>query len=152
MNFETFQTPRRTPDTIRSRAPDYDPFAVIQGRLRPFPHARYEASENSIEVYPVAIGGFRVVFRELEDSFQVACDGWYAHFEFADEAVACFLQALSPAARLRVVFRGQTPCRWQLEVRGAEHWRSLAERARLFTPFWRRASVEYLQNHLLEAA
>lgn len=152
MSCETFEMPRRIPDGIRSRVPDYDPFAVIQARLRPFPQARYEASENAIEVYPVAVGGFRVAFRELEDSFQVACDGWYAHFEFADEAVASFLQALSPAVRLRVVFRGQTPCRWQLEVRGAEHWQSLVERARPFTPFWRRASVVYLQNHLLEAA
>ena len=140
------------PRALRSRVPDYDPFAVIQGRLRPYPQAQYEASKNSIEVYPVTASGFRVVFRELEDSFQVACDGWYAHFEFADEAVACFLQALSPAARLRVVRRGQTPCRWQLEIREADSWRSLVERARVVAPFWRRRSIVYLQNHLLEAA
>ena len=130
----------------------YDPFAVIQARLRPYPQARCELTQDAIVVHPVAATGFMVIFRELADSFQVACDGWYAHFEFADEAVTCFLDALSPATRLRVTLRGRTPCRWQLERRIAERWLPLVERARVWSPFWRHRSVVYLQNHLLEAA
>jgi hypothetical protein len=103
-------------------------------------------------VHTVAATGFTVIFRELADSFQVVCDGWYAHFEFADEAVTCFLDALSRATRLRVTLRGPTPYRWQLERRVAERWLPLVERARVWSPFWRRRSVVYLQNQLLEAA
>ncbi len=129
-----------------------DPFDVIHARLRPFPQARVETYANGLEVQPLDALGFPVTFAEVDSGIRVTCDGWYGYFASPDQALKCFFQALSPAARLRVTIRGTTRCRWRLELESDNGWTPLVERARLAIPFWRRPAIHYLQNRLLEAA
>ena len=145
--------PRKRPGTVPYRsADDDDPLAVILARLRPYPQAQVETYTNGVEVFPPGQRGFPVSIAELERGFRVTCDGWYAYFHSAEEALRIFFKALSPAARLRVTVRGTTRCRWRLELETIDGWRPQVERARLVIPFWRPAAVQYLQNHLLDAA
>lgn len=141
------------PGTVQFHSPETgDPFAVIQARLRPYPQTQIESYANGIEVRPRKATGFPVTFAELDNGFRVTCDGWYAYFASADQALDCFFKALSPAARLRVTIRGSTRCRWRLELQTDSGWKPLVQRSRLAFPFWRRSEIRFLQNHLLEAA
>jgi hypothetical protein len=145
--------PRRKAGTVPYRSPEEDdPLALILARLRPYPQAQLETYANGVEVVPPGPMGFPVTFAEVDGRFRVTCDGWYAYFRSPEEALTCFFKALSPAARLRLTLRGTTRCRWRLELQSVGGWAPLVERVRIAIPFWRRAEVRYLQNHLLDAA
>lgn len=73
--------------------------------------------------------------------------GWHEHFDNPKEAVNCFLFGLSDKARLRVIERGGKFSSCSLEyVNEQGHWVSDSTTGSLFTPFWRKKTIKYLQN------
>lgn len=115
------------------------------------PEASYEIKGNYIAVHPASPGGFAVTLIAAEQGHTVYFNGWHEEFASEDEALSCFIFGLSPACRLKVQRRGDTPQKWTVEWFKDNEWREDSIVGLLFFPFWWRVDVVYLQNSLIEA-
>ncbi len=130
-----------------------DPIEMLQQKLARHPELRYESTDNSITVAPPSDEGFSVSFFATPIEYVVYFEGWHEHFETVEKALDCFSFAYSGQCRLRVVYRGSTAVRWELQSRDIDGWVSDTEVGLLLIPFWRRRRVVYLHNpNLLEPA
>jgi hypothetical protein len=129
-----------------------DPIAAIQATLRKYPQAQVELSAKKVVVLPTESTGFAVTFEDLGGRYRVSCAGWHEDFKSSASASDRFALGLSSACRIKVWRRGGMAHRWQLEVRMRGQWVADGVVGLRIFPFWRRAEIIYLQNHLLEAA
>jgi hypothetical protein len=103
-----------------------------------------------IEVRSKSESGFPVRVYERDGQDSIHFSGW--HEDASDEAETLNMVALglSKSARLKVASRGGRDYSWTLESWEEGQWRPVSETALIFFPFWRRRSVRYLQNPVVE--
>src|SRR5918996_4804532 len=123
---------------------DGDIIEAIQGKLRRYPHVRYEASPSHILIFPLDDTGFRVEVLVFLWSYLVRCEGWYSQFARAEDALECVEHALGVTTRLEVWLRGRTAYRWILQRRRKQGWSTVSDRRSLLVPFWRRRRIVHL--------
>ena len=123
----------------------------IKTELERCPHVKYAINGNQVSVEPEDDSGFTLVFVDDSDEYVVHFDGWHEHFTDMKEAIDCFGFGLTAACRLAVLYRGATPVRWTLEVFEDGAWIPYSTTGLVFTPFWRRKRVAYLQNRFVSA-
>ena len=78
----------------------------IKARLIKYPHAKYQADVNSINVSPTSDEGFTVSLIADQNTYTVSFDGWHEDFHDRDEALNCFAFGLSADCRLKEYRRG----------------------------------------------
>ena len=124
-----------------------------------FPLAQVEYDETSITYLPSASDGFAVRLvvcpRVPQDRYSVYFNGSHEEFARPKDAVMMFGFGLSTGCRLREYARMESPYRWVVEVWDdmTEVWKPDWEIYALTKPFWqfwRRPTVRYLQNHLID--
>lgn len=123
----------------------------IRQRLSRYPDVRYTVDTAGITIHAPGPEGFDVSLATSPGGYTVAFDGWHEEFTSEADALDCVAFGLSVACRLRVEYRGGTPCRWTVEALEGGQWRPDSTTGLLLTPFWRRRRVAYRQNRLLSA-
>jgi hypothetical protein len=113
------------------------------------PPISFEIAEGVLRVPRADENGFDVSLRKEEGFCEVYFDAWHEVFEDEEEAVRCFLFGLSKECRLRVESRGGADCTWTVEHKRGDDWISDSTTGLLFSRFWRRKQVRYLQNRRL---
>lgn len=116
---------------------------VRDGLKKHRPDLRYAEPAGMIVVPASAPNGFDV---SISEDLRVGYDGWHEHFGTPDEAIECFALGLSNRCRLRVTYRGDSACKWTLELLEDGCWVEGSTTGLLFFPFWRAPRVEYRQN------
>jgi hypothetical protein len=122
----------------------------LGARLGVHPQLRVEGGKRWLRVLPARLNGFVVEMEESGGRIEVRLDGWRERFRDPDEAVECFLFGLCRDCRIRVHSAGKRDFRWTLQYRHGPYWISDTTRRSLLRPFWRRRSVRYLRNDLIE--
>jgi hypothetical protein len=128
------------------------PIATLQAKLIRYPHVRYRIAANRIVIAPVDAHGFEVQLVDAGAQWLVQFEGWHESFEAAADALECAALGLSDACRLAIELRGRCACKWTLQVRAGDGWRSISTVGLLLVPFWRPRTVVYRQNRVLLAA
>lgn len=94
--------------------------------------------------------GFDVGLAVMDDEFTVFFEGWHQHFDSEDEALACLRWGLSKSCRLKVVKRGGTPISWTTQYIHDGAWIDDEVTGLILIPFWRRKSIVFKQNNVLD--
>lgn len=127
-----------------------NPLNNIKTRLQKYPQVRYESDATSIYVLPDNPEGFTVGLAIHTNSFTVSFNGWHEEFAHEDGALNCFAFGLSSACRLKEHQYGDVPCRWTVEAKRDGQWVEDSTTGLLVFPFWRKKTIRYLQNSLIE--
>jgi len=90
--------------------------------------------------------GFDLSIHDDATEWTIVFDGGHGHFDSAERAIECFLLALTPRCRLRVVEWGGTPCSWRLEAWKEGRWALVQWTGSFLVPFWRRRVTKVFQN------
>lgn len=122
-----------------------DAIAEVKRRLQAS-GLTFTETADSIEVAPSNPSGFPVALFVEPKGFAVHFGGWHEHFESAREAVNCFSYGLRGDCRIRVVYRGRTPCKWTLEHHREGQWVAESTAGSFLIPFWRRRRETVLRN------
>ena len=122
----------------------------IKSKLSKYPAARYQSNTSSISVLPNSTDGFAVdIVVNGNNHYTVSFNGWHEDFEDEDEAKNVFAFGLSDECRLKECRRGSFAYKWTLESLEHGEWIEQSTTGLLIFPFWKKASVHYLQNNLL---
>ena len=124
----------------------------IKAMLSKYPNIRYESSASSIKVSPLSDDGFEVLLTVNREGYTVFFNGWHEEFIDQDDALNCFAFGLSDECRLKEYRRGRFPYKWIVESRENGKWIGDSTTGLLLFPFWKKAEVRYLQNHLIKSA
>lgn len=104
---------------------------------------------DEVVAAPATADGFEVRLRMVHDrSFVVSFEQWRQTFDRAEDAYDCFEYGLSDSCRLKVVYRGDAPERWQVEKREFGMWAPGHAVTRRSWALWRPRRVEYRQNRV----
>jgi len=123
----------------------------IESKLQRCPLARYVTADGTITVEPATSTGFSVWLTEKNTRYTVGYDGWHEEFGDESDALDAFAFGLSEECRLKVVQRGCSDCAWVVEGKdGDGKWNEDSTTGMLLTPFWRKKSIVYRQNHLIK--
>ena len=127
-----------------------DAFDKIRSKVQEYPGLVCEIEGDSLSIEPVEDSGFTVWITRKRPGFTVGYSGW--HEEFDDEGLAldCFAFGLSDECRLRVTKRGGKPVAWTVESKQKGQWTQDSTTALLLFPLWRRKTVQYLQNRVIQ--
>lgn len=95
---------------------------------------------------------FDMEFSENFHEYTLRFAGWEGHFikSNLDDALNCFIYALTHHCRVKVFTRGNTNYKWQLQFREQGKWVVYTTRYRILYPFWRPARIRYLRNNALQ--
>ena len=130
-----------------------DLIAEIKRRLVGYPELSYTETDNWLEVAACSPTEFSVGISIDPGEYTVYFEGWHQHFDSPDEALDWFAMGLiSGTCRLVVIYRGDTPVSFTLEVREEERWTSHSTTGLIFRPFWRRKRTVCLTNPQRAAA
>jgi hypothetical protein len=122
----------------------------IENRLSKYSGVRYKATTSSITVFQNAPDGFSVGLEvNPGNKYTISFDGWHEDFEDQEEALNVFGLGLSDECRLKEYRRGAFRYKWTLESLEDGEWTEQSTTALLLFPFWKKASVRYLQNKVL---
>ena len=114
------------------------------------PRTQYQITNTFLRVAPNNLNGVEVILRKISDmTYEVSLDGWHEPFWNYEEARKCFLSVLTGRFRIKRLRKGDFPFCWTLEHFAESQWRVVSTTRLLFYPFWRRTTVEYLQNEPL---
>ncbi len=123
-------------------------FKAIKKKLLKYPDLKYEQDDNSLAVMPE--GGFTVSIYENETGYTVCLEGWHKEFSDHDDALNCFAFGLSDQCRLKILQRGRFPYKWTLQYLEGDDWVDDTTTGLMFFPFWRKKTVVYLQNNVIQ--
>ncbi len=125
---------------------------AIKEKLGKYPNVSYEATDNSITVFPLSDNGFEVTLYVFEqkggEGFTVFYNGWHENFQTSEEALDCFAFGLTSECRLKETSRGGRAYRWTIEFMEDGEWQEGGTTALFFVRFWNRKHERYLQNNL----
>jgi len=122
----------------------------IENKLRKYPSARYSRVGDTITVEATDGDGFSVWLTEKKPGYTVGYDGWHEEFDDEEDALNAFAFGLSDDCRLKVVRRGSSDCAWTVEGKNEDgNWIGDSTTGLLMTPFWKKKSIAYRQNHLI---
>lgn len=108
-----------------------------------------EETETSLTVIQTGEKRFPVTFHCLESGFKVQIKGLHKLFLAEEDALDYFASSLSDDCRLKVVMVGDTEYKWYLEVKEGKEWITENYSEIALFPFWKKKSVEYYQNNLI---
>ena len=104
---------------------------------------------DEIVVPAAGADGFEVRLRMANDrAFVVMFEQWRHDFDRAEDAYDCFEFGLSDSCRLKIVYRGGEPERWQVEKREFGMWAPGHAVTRRSWALWKPRRIEYRQNHV----
>ncbi len=129
---------------------------LAEAILKQYPDLSYSVEDGGITVAPPTSDGFSVSLwlDEQGGVIWVYIDGYDGgYFGIEDECTAlnCFVWCLTDRCRLKVEKRGDRVSAMKAEVRDEEwNWSWNMRISVPFVPFWRKKSVEYRQNSVIE--
>ncbi len=130
---------------------------LAEAILKQYPDLSYSVDEDGdITVAPPTSDGFFVELYDNGEEIWVCVDGaygWLFHIEAQAECAAlnCFVWCLTDRCRLKVEKRGDRVRAMEAEFRDGKDWNGSGMRIQvLFVPFWRKKTVEYRQNSVIE--
>lgn len=121
----------------------------LKEKLDKYPQLKYDLEGSSISVLPE--NGFTVWLSENEQSYTVGYDGWHEEFSSKEEALNCFAFGLSADCRLKVSKFGNTAYKWIVQYHQDEEWHNDSTAGLIFVPFWRKRTVVYLHNAVINS-
>ena len=125
----------------------------IENKLRKYPSALYSRVGDTIKVEATDGAGFSVWLTEKKPGYTVGYDGWHDEFDDVEDALNAFAFGLSDDCRLKVVRRGNSDCAWTVEGKNEDgNWIGDSTTGLLMTPFWKKKSISYRQNHLITSS
>ncbi|MCO7222721.1 hypothetical protein [Pleionea sp. CnH1-48] len=129
------------------------PIEEIKSKLKKYPNVKFEEKENYICVIPDSENGFDVWFREDEREYTIGFSSWHEHFDKNElkDALNCFVWGLSDACRLKVYLRRGKEYKWQVQSLEDGVWVTFSTTSLFNFSFWRRKTVKYKTNALIEA-
>ena len=101
---------------------------------------------SSLTVRRLAPTGFDLTLHDDRVEWTVELDGAHVHFDSAEDALQCFLFALTPRCRVRVTEWGGVPSSWAFQASKDGRWESWHRTWVLVFPFWRRRATRVFQN------
>jgi len=122
----------------------------IKEKLEKYPQLKKEIGNNYIIVYPETKDGFQVRIDEKSSKYILSFNGWHEEFNNPDEALNCFAFGLSSECRLKVYTRGDFEYKWEIQSLKDNQWISDSETGLLFSPFWKKKKIKYLQNNTVK--
>jgi hypothetical protein len=126
----------------------------IKQKLKAFPQLKYEETSDGIRVSSEDEKGFEVgLVCGVEDGYYVYYGGWHEQFskDEAEDAIGCFLWGLTDNVRLKVKSRGSFQYHWTVQYFEKGKWTYWGCVGLLWFPFWRKKTIRYFQNNLIEA-
>ena len=125
----------------------------ILEKLKNHPDIIYSVTDNSVTVTPHDNNGFPVTLTCCGDNyFVVAYDFWHEEFNNEKEALNCFLFGLSDECKLKVSKSGQRLFKSTVEFCDNGVWTASSTTGRINFTFWKKTTVDYLQNHFIKKA
>jgi hypothetical protein len=122
----------------------------IKAKLAKYPDTSFRIEGNSIFVCPEGENGFEVGLIQAEGEYTVCFEGWHETFSNENEALNCFSFGLSTKCRLKEFRYGDFAYKWVVESNQKGSWIEYGTTGLLLFPFWRKKSVVYLQNQLVD--
>jgi len=126
---------------------------LAEAILKQYPNLTYSVEGGTITVAPPTNDGFSVSLSvdEPEGEFVVSFEVWALGMENECAAINCFVWGLTDRCRLKIEKRGDKASVWEAEFKHGNDWIGVGRRIyMIFVPFWRKKSVEYRQNSLIE--
>lgn len=131
----------------------------IREKMTKFPEAHIEHNASSITYHPSSPDGFTVRLTvEIDagwEEYTVYYNGSHEEFTHRATAIQAFGFGLSTGCRLREYVRSGHPVRWVVDTWSTERhrWEADWDVVRWFLAFalfWRRPTMRYLQNRLID--
>ena len=128
---------------------------LAEAILKQYPDLSYSVEDGSITVAPPTSDGFSVSLRLDEQArdiwvYVAGYDGGLFDIEDECAALNCFVWCLTDRCRLKVEKRGDRRSALEAEYRDGEEWNWCMRMSVTLVPFWRKKSVEYRQNSVIE--
>lgn len=125
-----------------------DPIAELKTKLAGHSKLEFDEVLGGIRIHPPVPNGFAVEVHDDSDSWTVFLGnaGFHETFDTAEETLEFVAWCYSGEARVREVWRGDSPAKSVLEVFEDGKWRSTSETTLIFVPFWRRRRETILAN------
>ena len=121
-------------------------------KLKDYPDINYEHTDNSVTIIPKDENGFMVdLTAHSENAFTVSFDFWHEEFEKEEEALNCFSFGLTKTCRIKRTKRGPQPFIWTVQYLDQGIWKDDSTTGLFNFKFWKRKSVDYLQNDLIKS-
>ncbi len=124
--------------------------ATLLSKLEKYPQLNYQINNNCITIDVPTVNGFTVWLSVNKSDYTVGYDGWHEKFDNEESALNAFAFGLSNQYRLATEKRGKTACKWVLEFKDGDEWKTDSETGLIFIPFWRKKSIEYRQNNIID--
>jgi hypothetical protein len=93
--------------------------------------------------------GFEVGLVVHGSEYLVSFDAWHVELASEAEALNLFALGLSDHCRLKEYRRGAFAYKWTMEYLADGEWTEDETTGLLVFPFWRKATMRYLQNRIL---
>jgi hypothetical protein len=117
-----------------------------------YPHIKYEIKDNVLTVPSADKNGFEVgVYLESKEWVVFGGKAWHEHFSDEEAALNCFGCCLNNKYRLKTYFSGNFEYKGTLERLEDGQWHEIDTIGLLFYPFWRKRTIKYLQNNLVDS-
>jgi len=123
---------------------------ILIRKIEKYTDAKFKTEDDYLEVIPQNNEGFPVGIYDCGNELTVSYGGWHTQFTDQNEALDCFVFALSKQCRLEVYFRGSYEYKWTVQHLDNEKWNDVDTTVQIFVPFWRPKYIKYLQNTLWE--
>jgi hypothetical protein len=122
----------------------------IKEKLEKYPQVKKNIGKNYLIIYPETKNGFQVRIDVGTSKYTVSFNGWHEEFSNPEKALNCFAFGLSEECRLKVHTRGNFEYKWEVESQKENQWVSDSETGLIFSPFWRKKKIKYLQNSIIK--
>ncbi len=125
-----------------------DPCAALVDKLKHRTDLRYEASPGFVRIAAPTETGFSLELRAEPEGWTVFLGeaGFHESFTAGTEVLNFIAWCFSGEARLREVWRGNSPQNAVLEAHEHGEWYTVSETGYFLVPFWRARREVTLQN------
>jgi hypothetical protein len=125
-----------------------DPLAILRGKLAGHPELVQGDARGGLRIEAPTKTGFAIELRADVHGWTVELGeaGFHDDFSSAEEVLEFVAWCYSGAARLREVWRGNSPVRSALEAKENGTWREVSATVFIFIPFWRKRREVILTN------
>lgn len=125
-----------------------DPCITLLEKLNRHPELVHYKFLGGVRIEPCGSNGFAVELFGDDEKWTVHCGtgGFHETFNSAEEALNFVAWCYSGTARLREMWRGNSPEKSVLEGCDDGEWRQVSVTGFFFVPFWRKRREIILQN------
>ena len=120
-------------------------------RLKKYPKAEYELSENSIIIKGNDDNDLAVSLTSNgNENYSVAFDIWHEEFDNEIDVLNCFAFGLSKDCRLKTTKKGGKPIKWTVQSDENGNWIDRSTTWLINLTFWKKSEVFYFQNDFIK--